>query len=262
MSKKIIPNHRVNTMRKNIVSIIIPCKNEAGTIGAIVQKMPRMGTCVEIVFIDGHSTDGTRETIDRITRKKHPMWMKICSYTQPGSGKWDAVIYGIYRAAGDILMIYDADMSVPIADLTKFYAAAIARPDALIIGSRFVYPQERDAMRLLNHTGNVAFSWIFSRMLRTRITDTLCGTKVFSKRIYYMIELATKSFRTRDPYGDFTFLLGAGKLHMPIIEVPISYKARVYGTTKISRFRDGFRLLIVLWYAMRDFRTNVQAKRQ
>lgn len=212
-----------------------------------------MGSHVEIIFVDGHSTDGTRETISRIMRKKHPDRMTIRLYIQLGSGKWDAVAYGMRKATGDILMIYDADMSVPISDLKKFYAAAVGHPDALIIGSRFVYPQERGAMRLLNHTGNIAFSWIFSLMLQSRISDTLCGTKVCTRELYKKIMHTTRSFRQFDPYGDFTLLLGTAKLHAQIIEIPVSYRARVYGTTKISRFRDGVRLLGVLRRAIGDF---------
>ena len=151
-------------------------------------------------------------------------------------------------------MIYDADMTVSVDELEAFYLFIDTHMDALVIGSRFIYPQERGAMRLLNHTGNMLFSYIFSLLFRKRITDTLCGTKVFSRNSYTRILEATKRFRQKDPYGDFTLLLGAAKCHMPIHEIPIRYKARVYGETKISRFRDGFKLLIVLFHAVKDFR--------
>lgn len=236
-----------NTSRRLTVSVIIPTRNEAGTIDTILSNMPTMGKSVELIFVDGHSNDGTWELLQRYTSKIHRI------YQQPGRGKWDAVMFGLGKARGDILMIYDADMSVDIETLRAFYAEACAHKNALIIGSRFVYPQERGAMRLLNHTGNVAFSWIFSRMLQTRITDTLCGTKVFSRQSYMSIMKTTRCFRSHDPYGDFTLLLGAAKLHMPILEVPVAYRARVYGESKISRFRDGAKLLVVLWHAIKDF---------
>lgn len=239
-------------MTNRSVSIIIPTRNEVGTIDAIVRDMPRVGTATEIIFVDGHSTDGTWE---RIQKHRRATRQKIFAYQQSGTGKWDAVALGLKKAHGDILMIYDADMSVDIAMLAQFYRAAQNNPAALIIGSRFVYPQERGAMRLLNHTGNVVFSWIFSRMLHTKITDTLCGTKVFSRASYDRIWNVTDRFRSHDPYGDFTLLLGAAKLHIPILEVPVRYRARVYGESKISRFRDGFKLLVVLAHALRDFWT-------
>lgn len=248
----------MNTMRNNSVSVIVPCKNEVGTIDTIVDAMPRLGSFTEIVFIDGKSTDGTWESVRRAAKRTSRRGFRIHAYQQPGMGKWDAVSYGLQKASGDIVMIYDADMSVPIHDLLVFYDTVLDCPNALVIGSRFVYPQERGAMRLLNHTGNIVFSWIFSLMVKTRITDTLCGTKVCTRDNFFKIWRETSSFRKHDPYGDFTLLLGAAKCRMKILEVPVVYRARVYGATKISRFRDGFRLLVVLWHAIVDFRGSAE----
>jgi glycosyltransferase involved in cell wall biosynthesis len=246
------------TMTKHLVSIIIPTKNEVDTIPRIVRSMPTFGVSVELIFVDGRSTDGTTEAIEdqqkRAKSAKRYKFARIALYQQAKKGKWDAVMLGLSKARGDICMIYDADMTVSVDELEAFYLFIDTHMDALVIGSRFIYPQERGAMRLLNHTGNMLFSYIFSLLFRKRITDTLCGTKVFSRNSYTRILEATKRFRQKDPYGDFTLLLGAAKCHMPIHEIPIRYKARVYGETKISRFRDGFKLLIVLFHAVKDFR--------
>lgn len=242
-------------MTKSKVSIIIPCKDEAGTIDTLMRSMPRLGSSCELIFIDGHSTDGTWEAIQSYVHKKNTRFT-IRLYGQKGEGKWDAVSYGFAKSTGDILMIFDADLSMEAMMLSKFYATARQNPQALIIGSRFIYPQESGAMRLLNHTGNILFSRIFSVMLKQKITDTLCGTKVLYRKEYKKILEATSAFRHMDPFGDFTLLLGAAKRRMPIVEVPVSYKARVYGQTKISRFRDGLRLVVVLWHAIRDFSTR------
>lgn len=245
------------TMTKHLVSIIIPTKNEVETISRIVRSMPTFGVSIELIFVDGHSTDGTIAAIEgerkRIMLPKHKRITRIALYQQQRKGKWDAVMYGLSKARGDVCMIYDADMTVSLDELNAFYRHITAHKDSLVIGSRFIYPQERGAMRLLNHTGNIFFSYIFSLLFQQHITDTLCGTKVFFRDSYVRILDATKNFRDKDPYGDFTLLLGAAKCGMPIHEIPIRYKARVYGETKISRFRDGFRLLVVLLYAVKDF---------
>lgn len=256
--KKIIPKPRTKTMTNPSVSVIIPCKDEVGTIDALVRSMPQLGLSLELLFIDGHSTDGTWEAIQSYIRKTKikPARYRIRAYRQQGKGKWDAVSLGFAKATGDILMIFDADLSMEASMLSKFYATACKHPYALIIGSRFIYPQESGAMRLLNHTGNILFSRIFSVMLKQKITDTLCGTKVLYRNEYDKIIHATSAFRHMDPFGDFTLLLGAAKRRMPIVEVPVSYKARVYGQTKISRFRDGLRLLVVLFHSIRDFRSR------
>lgn len=244
-------------MTKHLVSIIIPTKNEVDTIPRIVHSMPTFGVSVELIFVDGRSTDGTTEAIEdqqkRAKSAKHNKFARIVLYQQTKHGKWDAVMFGLSKARGDICMIYDADMTVSVDELEAFYRYITVHTDALVIGSRFIYPQERGAMRLLNHTGNIFFSHIFSILFRQRITDTLCGTKVFSRASFTRILKSTERFRQKDPYGDFTLLLGAAKCDMPIYEIPIRYKARVYGETKISRFRDGFKLLIVLLHAVKDF---------
>ena len=244
-------------MTKHSVSIIIPTKNEVETIRPIVRSMPTFGVSVELIFVDGNSIDGTQDAIraeiQRARLSSQKKFARIVMYQQPKKGKWDAVMCGLSKARGDLCVIYDADMTVSVGELEAFYKYSTAHMDALVIGSRFIYPQERGAMRLLNHTGNVLFSHIFSVLFRQRITDTLCGTKVFSRVSYKRILHATKHFRQKDPYGDFTLLLGAAKCTMPIHEIPIRYKARIYGETKISRFRDGFKLLIVLLYAVKDF---------
>ncbi len=247
------------TTRAIDVSVIVPCKDEAGTVSRIVVSVSKIPLRGELIFVDGHSTDGTREAIRRAIRTlgggRHRSW-RIYDKQQPGRGKWDAVSYGMRRARGQALVIYDADMSVDPTVIVHVVSALVKKPSALVMGSRFIYPQEPGAMRLLNHTGNILFSWIFSLMVGSRITDTLCGTKALTRVQYQNIWHATKKFRIHDPYGDFTLLLGAAKLGMPIVEVPVVYRARVYGVTKISRFRDGMKLLVVLYHAMKDFRVR------
>jgi glycosyltransferase involved in cell wall biosynthesis len=233
------------------LSVIVPCKNEVGTINNIIRKIPTVASNIEVVFVDGHSTDGTYELLTK--KRRLPPWVSMRVYTQPGMGKWDAVSYGLRHAHGDIRVIYDADMSLDLSVLSEVFSIVQKHPDALVTGSRFIYPQEKHAMQFLNHTGNILFSWIFSRMLHMRITDTLCGTKAMTGKQFDRIWKTTKAFRVHDPYGDFTLLLGAAKLHMPIIELPVQYRARVYGETKIHRFRDGAKLVVVLFFAIRDF---------
>ena len=159
------------------ISIIVPCKNELGTIDDCIHRLPTFGVPYEVVFVDGHSTDGTWQRVQQLA-KKYPF---VFSIQQTGVGKWNAVMEGFARATGTLLMILDADLSVEPELLARFYTEARRNPDALIIGSRFILPQERGAMRLLNHTGNIFFSWFFSQMLRIPVTDTLCESIVTGK---------------------------------------------------------------------------------
>jgi SAM-dependent methyltransferase len=232
-------------------SIIVPCKNEVGNIEPCVERIPAMGTHTEIIFVDGNSTDGTPEAIlkcmDQYRGEKD---IKLLSQGA-GTGKGDAVRKGFEAAGGDLLMILDADLTVPPEDLPKFYLAISEGRGELINGSRLIYPMEREAMRTLNLIGNKFFSLAFTWILEQRIKDTLCGTKALLRRDYKKIADGRAFFGDFDPFGDFDLLFGAARLNMKITELPIRYRERAYGVTKISRFRHGWLLLrmslIGLW---------------
>src|SRR5262249_49918141 len=133
------------------------------------------------------------------------------------NGKGEAVRLGFDAAAGDVLFILDADLTVDPEDLTKFYQALVDGKGELISGSRLVYPMERQAMRLLNLLGNKLFSLLFTWLLEQRITDTLCGTKVLRRSNYNRIKANRAFFGDFDPFGDFDLLFGGAKLTMKIV---------------------------------------------
>ncbi|RJP77690.1 MAG: glycosyltransferase [Desulfobacteraceae bacterium] len=231
------------------VSVVVAARNEAGNIESIFKRVPRMGKETEIVFVEGNSTDNTYETIER-TMKQFPE-IKCKLFKQPGKGKGDAVRVGFERAEGDILMILDADLTVPPEDLPRFVDALVSGKGEFINGVRLVYPMEEEAMRFLNIIGNKFFSIAFSWLLGQPIKDTLCGTKVLYKRDYEMIASNRQYFGDFDPFGDFDLLFGAAKLNLKIAELPIRYRERIYGDTNISRWRHGWLLLKMVAFAAR-----------
>ena len=105
-------------------------------------------------------------------------------------------------------------------------------------------------MRGLNLLGNKFFSMMFTWLLGQRMKDTLCGTKVLSRKNYEKLIANRSYFGDFDPFGDFDLIFGAAKLNLKTIEVPIRYRARGYGDTNISRFRHGLILLRMVIYAM------------
>ncbi len=231
------------------VSVIIPARNEKGNIENAVKRIPCMGSHTEIIFIEGNSTDGTFKEIQRIF-KKYKDKTDIKFAKQNGKGKGDAVRKGFEMAAGEILMILDADLTVPPEDLPKFYNAICSGKGEFINGSRLVYPLENRSMRTLNIFGNKFFSIMFSWLLGQKLKDTLCGTKVISKSNWEKLSANREYFGDFDPFGDFDLIFGATKLNLKIVEVPIRYKTREYGNTNISRFRHGWLLLKMLIFAM------------
>ncbi len=231
------------------VSVIIPAKNEKGNIENAVIRLPMMGKHTEIIFVEGHSTD---DTLDEITRvcEKYSSDLDIKYVVQDGKGKGDAVRKGFATASGDILMILDADLTVQPEELVKFYNAIVSGKGEYINGSRLVYPMEDDAMRSLNILGNKFFSLMFTFLLGQRLKDTLCGTKVISRRNYEKLIVNRKYFGEFDPFGDFDLIFGSAKLNLKIVEIPIRYRARAYGSTNISRFKHGWLLLKMVVFAM------------
>ena len=231
------------------VSIVVAARNEEGNVERIVETLPNLGTKTEIIFIEGGSKDNTWKEIMRVAKKYKEKDIKFAK--QSGKGKGDAVRKGFDMATGDILMIYDADMTVPAKDLIKFYDAITSNKGEFINGSRLVYPMEKEAMRTLNLIGNKMFGVMFSWLLNQRIKDTLCGTKVISKENYEILKKNRNYFGNFDPFGDFDLLFGVSKMDLKIVEVPIRYKERTYGDTNISRFSHGWLLIKMCLFAMK-----------
>lgn len=225
------------------VSVVIPCRNERGNIASAVARTPALGRETELVFVDGNSTDGTAAEIERIIHEYGSRRRIRLLHQGDGTGKGDAVRKGFTAATGDVLMILDADLTVPPEDLPRFYAALTTGKGEFINGTRLVYPMERQAMRTLNLLGNKFFSVAFTWLLDQRFRDTLCGTKVLFKRDYEKIAANRSYFGDFDPFGDFDLIFGASKLNLKIVEVPVHYRERTYGVTNISRFRHGWLLL-------------------
>ncbi len=227
--------------RELSVSVVIPCRNEAGMIGEIVERTPALGAETELIFVEGGSTDDTRAQIERqIT--VHPE-RSISLLAQSGKGKGDAVRLGFERARNDLLMILDADLTVAPEDLPKFYRAVVDRHADFANGSRLVYDLQPGAMQFLNVVGNKFFSAVFSSLLEQPVKDTLCGTKALRKSDYEAITRSRAYFGDFDPFGDFDLLLGAARQRLRIVDIPVRYAARTYGQTNISRFRHGLLLL-------------------
>jgi SAM-dependent methyltransferase len=236
------------------VSVIIPCRNERGNIENAVVRMPRMGRSTELIFVDGNSTDGTAAEIERVARAYGDRWSIRLLHQGDGTGKGDAVRKGFAAASGDILMILDADLTVPPEDLPKFFDALTRGKGEFINGTRLVYPMEQQAMRTLNLLGNKFFSMAFTWLLEQRFRDTLCGTKVLFRRDYERIAANRHYFGDFDPFGDFDLIFGASRLNLKIIEVPVRYRERTYGVTNISRFRHGWLLLRMCGVAFRKLK--------
>jgi glycosyltransferase involved in cell wall biosynthesis len=232
-----------------LVSVVVPARNEAGNVPAVFERLPEMGAGTELIFVEGHSSDGTYEAIEREMGKRRRPRTKL--FRQTGRGKGDAVRLGFARANGGVLMILDADLTVPPEDLPRFYEAWRSRQGEFINGVRLVYPMQERAMRFFNLAGNKFFSLAFTWLLGQSVKDTLCGTKVLSRADYERIAANRAYFGEIDPFGDFDLIFGAARLNLKIVDLPVRYRERTYGETNIRRWSHGALLLKMVLLAMR-----------
>jgi ubiquinone/menaquinone biosynthesis C-methylase UbiE len=235
-----------------VVTVVVAARNEEGNIPQIFDRVPQMGAGTELIFVEGNSSDDTWGAIEREIVRRPDVNARL--FKQPGKGKGDAVRTGFREASGELLMILDADLTVPPEDLPRFYEAWRSGKAEFVNGVRLVYPMEDRAMRFFNHVGNKFFSLAFTWLLGQSIKDTLCGTKVLSKSSYEVIAANRGYFGEIDPFGDFDLLFGAAKYNLKIVDLPVRYGERTYGDTNIQRWSHGVLLLRMVAKAMRKIK--------
>ena len=243
------------------ISCVIPARNERGNIENALKRFPELGCDTEIIFVEGHSNDGTWEEIQRV-RAVYGDRYRIQALQQAGKGKADAVRLGFAHATQPLLLILDADLTMPPEMLGRFYEAYCQGYGDFINGSRLVYPMEGEAMRFLNRLGNIFFAKMLSAILDQRIGDSLCGTKLLTRSDYRRVEAWRRDFGDFDPFGDFELLFPAAVLGLGTVDIPVRYLARTYGETNIRRFRHGLLLLKMTWVALIRIKVGVTRKFQ
>lgn len=251
------------------VTVLIPCRNEIHNIEPAVERTPEMGSHTEILFVDGSSTDGTKERIEEVIEKYRGvrdirllLQVADADYARPKDhpdaptvmlklGKGDAVRKGFDVAKGDVLMILDADLTVPPEDLPRFLDPLAKRKADFVNGTRLVYPMEEQAMKFVNYLGNWFFSVLFTWLLEQPIRDTLCGTKALRRSDYERIKAGRAHFGEFDPFGDFDLLFGASRCGLRIIEVPVRYRRRTAGVSKVRVSQHGWLLIWMSFIGLR-----------
>lgn len=243
---------REDVPEEPVVSVIVAARNEAGNIPNIFKRISQIAGCIELIFVEGGSADNTYESIKREMAKYPEIDCKL--FRQTGTGKGDAVRLGFEKATGDILMILDADLTVLPEVLPRFAEALLSGKGEFINGVRLVYPMQKQAMRFFNLIGNKFFSMAFSWILGQPIKDTLCGTKALWKDQYELICANRSYFGDFDPFGDFDLIFGSAKLNLKIIDLPVRYQERTYGTTNIQRWRHGVLLLKMVLFGAKKIK--------
>ena len=234
------------TNEKNILkksSIIIPCKNEENNIENIISEAKKLSFPKELVFIDDKSDDNTLKIIQEQKKLNPNIEIKIINGL--GKGKYKAVKLGLQNASGYYSMIFDADITVDVCDLELFYEAILNNRADIVNGSRLIYKPYAGAMRKLNYIGNIFFAKLLSFIISSNVTDTLCGTKCFKTKDYKIFDEFEEKNKIYDLWGDFNILFSTSLFGLKIIDLPIRYKKREEGVTKMNRKFYFFKNMII-----------------
>ena len=250
---------KFNEEKKYSKSIIIPAKNEEKNLKPLLNQIPKLEEDHEIILAIGDSEDKTYEVAKEIKEARcWPFEVKVIKQT--GKGKANAVWEAVEEASKEVIIILDADISVNPETIVQFNSVIDTGKASFVNGTRLIYGMESGAMRIVNNLGNRIFQYIVSIIIGQKITDSLCGTKVFFRKDFNKIKLWKELVQMKDPFGDFDMIFTAGYFGLKILEIPVRYQARVYGVTQIKRFRDGYKLIIYLFNSIKIFKISSNAR--
>ena len=236
----------------HLISIVIPARNEAGNKKLLIKalnKFKKIPNKLEIIFVEGNSNDNTYEILKKL-KENFLNSFKITLLKQSAKGKKNAVVEGFNISSGETLAIIDCDFTVDIDDSIAAIMEATKNENILINCARTTFPMEKDAMRWANYIGNRLFAIFLSILINTPVSDTLCGTKVFSRKFFKLMKKNGSWDSKSDPFGDFTIIFEAANNNIKILNYPVRYYARKSGSPNISRWIDGLKLLKVCWIYM------------
>lgn len=217
-------------------SIIVPAFNEEKAIKHCLQTLLKELPKAEIILVDDGSTDNTLKEASKIAEKNKNV--KIFSYPD-NKGKGFAVRKGMKKAGEEIIVLFDADCCVDSKEIKKFVSVIEKNKKAFANGNR-LNSMEKHAMPKLNFLGNRFFAIALSVLLRQKISDALCGTKAFHSSYLKKMNLKQNS------WPDFELLFQAKQAGLEIVNVPVHYKKRKHGESKMRAFRHGFYFCIEL----------------
>ncbi len=230
-----------NSLDQVEVSVVLPCLNEALSVGICIDKalatLKRMEVKGEVVVADNGSTDGSIEIAE-----KHGA--RVVRVEARGYG--NALRKGIGEARGKFIVMGDADDSYDFSEVPRFLEKWHEGFE-LVMGNRFLGEIKPAAMPWLHkHFGNPAITWTLNSLFDGNIGDAYCGMRGFSKALYEQADLRCTGMEFA-----LELVIKAMKLGAPVTEIPITLWPDKRGRPPHLRtFQDGWRSLrFMLLYA-------------
>lgn len=219
------------------LSVIIPVYNEAGTLSTVLQAVRAVPIDKEIIIVDGNSTDGTREILQReqLAGDLHVI------YQTQKNGRGGALIEGMSCASGDIIAFQDADLELNPACFPDLIAPIESGQTSIVFGSRFL--AGRPDMTFFQYWGNKAVTATLNLLWSTRLSDAETCYQVFRREL-----VQGMSFDRTDMSFTIELTLRLIQSGYPITEIPVTYHPRTYEEGKKLYWADGF---IALWVLLK-----------
>ena len=211
------------------LSIIIPTHNEEKNIATCINKIPEFEWKTEIIVSDD-GTDNTAKRARELAKKRNNM---LVIQSPKKLGKGGGFLKGLEKATGEVVVILDADYTVDPSELKKLVMPIFNNEADFVNGSRVIFPMEEGAMSFFHKIGNRVFALLTSLIIRKYLTDVFCGSKAFKR------ELLKGKLKERE-WPDLELIFEAKKNNLRIKEIPVHYKARKGGESKLSTFETGY----------------------
>ena len=223
-----------------IVSIVIPVFNEMRTLEQVIKRVQTVSVEKEIILVDDYSNDGSRELVQSLGEQPNVRAV-LHDYNQ---GKGAALRSGFAAAAGDVVLIQDADLEYDPNDYPKLLGPIVENDADVVYGSRFAGGETHRVLYFWHSVGNRFLTLLSNMMTNLNLTDMEVCYKVFRREIIQSIDLKENRFgfepevtarlaRFRKPDGS----------RLKIFEVGISYAGRTYEEGKKIGWRDGVRAI-------------------
>ncbi|HOE97365.1 MAG TPA: glycosyltransferase family 2 protein [Candidatus Sumerlaeota bacterium] len=219
-----------------LVSVIMPIYNERELIREVLRRVRAQPFRKQMILVDDHSTDGTWELLCE-EEGSRPDTVLVRHEVNHGKGM--AIRSGLKHAAGEIILIQDADLEYDPAELPRLLEPIVAGRASVVYGSRFLGRIEK--MRLPNRVANYLLAWSVSLLYGQRITDEATAYKIFRREVIQAIDLTCRRFEFCPEVTAKVLRRGER-----IVELPVRFTARTWEEGKKIGWRDFFQAMWVL----------------
>ena len=217
------------------LSVVIPVYNEAATVAELISRVQSVDVSKEIIVVDDGSADGTAVELKRLQQQFDNMTVLV----QPRNrGKGAALRLGFQHAAGDFVLVQDADLEYDPAEYPVLLKPLIEGKADVVYGSRFLTTKEHRVLFFWHSVGNQLLTLISNMLTNLNLTDMETGFKVFRRDVIQSIKLEQNRFGFEP---EITVKIARMKLR--IYEVGISYHGRTYEEGKKIGWKDGIKAL-------------------